>query len=322
VEQESARSYLATETAEKLPIEDIEHDSSVLRAVVAARRYLLGLQKADGHWCGELEGDTILESEWILTMHFLGRTGEEKVRKAANYLRAKQLPEGGWAIYQGGPTDLSASVKAYFALKLLGDDQSSPHMVRARNSILSLGGLDCCNSFTKIYLSIFGQYEWSKSPGVPPELILFPRSFRSFNIYEMSSWSRAIVVPLSVIWACKPNCPVPEQASIEELRLSNSERSGPHFSRASLKHDGWSLVFRAMDQIHKLCERLHLLPLRGRALRVAERWILDRLEQSDGLGAIFPPMVNTIMALRCLGYSQDHPTLAEQIRELETLPAS
>ena len=139
--------------------DDLRH--RVREALGRSRDYLLSIQNDDGHWCGELEGDTILESEYILTMHYLGRLDEPKVRKAANYIRDKQLPDGGWAIFPDGPPDVSASVKAYFVLKLLGDSPDSPNMFEARRVIRELGGLEACNSFTKIYLSIFGQYDFS-----------------------------------------------------------------------------------------------------------------------------------------------------------------
>ncbi|HJZ69682.1 MAG TPA: prenyltransferase/squalene oxidase repeat-containing protein, partial [Blastocatellia bacterium] len=126
----------------------------VRAAIDWAKEYLLQIQHADGHWCGELEGDTILESEYVLTMHFIGRSHEDRCRKAANYIRQKMLPEGGWAIYEGGPPEVSASSKAYFVLKLLGDSADAPHMKKARRAICDLGGLDACNSFTKIYLAI------------------------------------------------------------------------------------------------------------------------------------------------------------------------
>lgn len=293
-------------------------EAAAARAARAARQALIALQQPDGHWCAELEGDTILESEYVLVLWFLGRGEDDKVRKAANYLRAQQLPEGGWSIYPGGPTEVSASVKAYFVLKLAGDDPAADHMLRAQQAIRRLGGLDACNSFTKLYLSIFGQYDWARSPGVPPELILFPKWF-PFNIWEMSAWSRTIVVPLSVIWAAKPKCEVPAAAGLDELRLVDSRVAGPRFSRGSLAHHGWSMFFQVVDRIHKLFERFHVLPLRRRALHAAEQWILERLRQSDGLGAIFPPIVNTIVALRCLGYPEDHPIVQAQIGELERL---
>ncbi len=209
----------------KLAIDRGELASSVRRAIATAQDYLLQVQRADGHWCGELEGDTILESEYILTMQFIGRGDTERVRKAANYIRQKALPAGGWAIYEGGPAEVSASAKAYFVLKLAGDDPDAPHMKRAREVILNLGGLDATNSFTRIYLAIFGQYPWERCPAVPPEIILLPR-WAPINLYEMSSWTRGIVVPLAVVWASKPFCEVPERASIRELMLDTPPKNG------------------------------------------------------------------------------------------------
>jgi squalene-hopene/tetraprenyl-beta-curcumene cyclase len=274
-----------------------------------AQRYMLSIQKEDGHWIGELEGDTILESEYILAMHFIGRSDSAKVLKAANYIRGLQLPTGGWAIYPGGPPDVSASVKAYFVLKLVGDDPAAEHMDRARRAILELGGVDACNSFTKIYLSIFGQYDRAKCPTVPPEIILLPRWFY-INLYEMSSWSRAIVVPLSIVSALRPTCAVPESAGIGELFLPDYSPPAGSF---------WRTVFNGVDRGLKLFERLPYVPTRELALKRAEEWILERLGFSDGLGAIFPPIVNCIFALHALGYSFDHPIVKQQIQELEKL---
>src|ERR1043166_5338050 len=145
--------------------ESLRH--KVQRAIEAAQAHLLQIQHKDGHWCGELEGDTILESEYILTMHFIGRLNSDRVRQAANYIRQKQLPEGGWAIYENGPAEVSASAKAYFVLKLLGDAPDAPHMRKAREMIRRLGGLDATNSFPRIYLAIFGQSPWERCPAVP-----------------------------------------------------------------------------------------------------------------------------------------------------------
>ena len=179
-------------------------------------------------------------------MHFLGRTGEERVRKAAEHLRRKQLPTGGWAIYEGGPAEVSSSVKAYFVLKLVGDDPQAPHMVRARETILSLGGIEACNSFTRIYLAIFGQCSWDDTPAVPPEIVLLPDSF-VFNIYKMSSWSRGIVVPLSIIWASKPFCPVPDYAAIPELHVPRTEAHVPRTRRERF----WRAFFTRCDRWFK-----------------------------------------------------------------------
>jgi len=284
-------------------------------AIAAAQRYLLSIQHPDGHWCGELEGDTILESEYILTLHFLGRTGEERVRKAAAYLRKKQLPEGGWPNYEGGPPDVSVSVKAYFALKLVGDEPDAPHMARAREVILRLGGIEATNSFTRIYLAVFGQWDWNDCPAVPPELVLLPDWF-PFTIYKISSWSRTIVVPLAIIWANKPFCPVPAGAQISELRTGVvPERRSPR----TVLETFWFVFFTFVDKALKAAEAANLKPWRRRAIEVSERWIHERLVSSDGLGAIFPPIINTIMAFRCLGYGLDDPRLKAQERELERL---
>jgi len=291
------------------------YESRVGNAVHAAQRYLLSIQHDDGHWCGELEGDTILESEYILTMAFLGRMDDPKIRKAAAYLRKKQLATGGWAIYEGGPAEVSASVKAYFVLKWLGDDPQAPHMARARAAILHLGGIHSCNSFTKIYLAIFGQVSWSDCPAVPPELVLLGDD-AVFNIYKMSSWSRAIVVPLSIIWAHKPSCPAPPHASIADLY---APRKPARRRLRTARERAWVAFFDGIDVTLKALETARVRLLRDRALKAAEAWILTRLQKSDGLGAIFPPIINTILAFRCLGYEQANPVLARQIAELERL---
>ncbi|MEP6801844.1 MAG: squalene--hopene cyclase [Acidobacteriota bacterium] len=289
----------------------------VTSAMDAARRYLLSIQSPDGHWCGELEGDTILESEYLLTLFFLGRAGDPRFEKAAEYLRRQQLPEGGWVNYPGGPAEVSASVKAYFALKLAGDPPDAPHMARARGVIRALGGIAACNSFTRIYLSVFGQSDWADCPAVPPELVLLP-DWLPFNLYRMSSWSRAIVVPLSILWAFKPLCPVPDSARIDELRLEAPPAEGSR-RRAPARERRWRRFFVLVDRGLKFVERAPWKPFRERALRAAEAWILLRLEKSGGLGAIFPPIVNTILAMRCLGYPLDDPRLLSQIKELERL---
>jgi squalene-hopene/tetraprenyl-beta-curcumene cyclase len=291
--------------------------AEVESAIGAAQQRLFDIQHADGHWCGELEGDTILESEYLLLLYFLGRTDANRVRKACEYLRRKQLPDGGWAIYEGGPNDVSSSVKAYFVLKLFGEDVNAPHMERARRIILNLGGIEACNSFTKIYLSIFGQYDWNRCPAVPPELILFPDWF-VFNIYQMSYWSRAIVVPLSIIWANKPVCAVPDDKGIDELQLRASHLQGAHVARPA-RERFWRAFFTVVDQAAKVVEKVPFHPLRRRAIKRAEAWILEHLDASGGLGAIFPPIINTIFAFRCLGRPADDPLITDQLEQLHRL---
>ena len=278
-----------------------------------ARARLLGLQRPDGHWRGELEGDTILESEYVLLLHYLGRGDEERVRKACNYVRGKQSPDGSWGLFPGAAGDVSVSTKAYFVLKLQGHRPQEPHMEAARRAILEMGGLESCNSFTKLYLSIFGQYDWDAAPAVPPELALLPKWF-PFNLYAISSWSRAIVVPLGIFWAHRPKRWVPEELGIAELRASGPPRAEtPGHGRV------WKWFFQGVDRLIKWIERQGWLPLRARALRHSEEWVLERLPKSDGLGAIFPPILNTIIALDCLGYSHQDPVFLEQLGELEKL---
>jgi len=285
-------------------------------AIAAAEARLFSLQLTDGHWCGELEGDTILESEYLLLLFYLGRAGEDRFRKAAEYIRRQQLPGGGWTLYAGGPTDVSATVKAYFVLKIAGDSPDAPHMTRAREAVLELGGLDACNSFTKIYLSIFGQYEWSRCPAVPPELVLLPKWF-PFNIYRISSWSRAIVVPLSLIWARKPAMHVPPEFSIGELR--SASKAEPEAVHRTPRERLWRLFFNTVDRVLKIVEAVAFKPFRRRAMQQAIDWTVGHLEKSGGLAAIFPPIVNTVFAFRALGYPLDHPVIASQLRELERL---
>ena len=299
--------------------EPTEDSPRLSAAIDAATRKLSSLQQEDGHWCGELQGDTILESEYLLLLYYLGRADDERFRKAAAYLRQQQLPEGGWAIYAGGPTDLSSSVKAYFVLKIAGDSPDAPHMARARQCILAMGGIDACNSFTKIYLSIFRQYEWSKCPAVPPELILLPDWF-VFNIYKMSYWSRCIIVPLSIIWAFKPTCDV--HCSIQELRLCSGglqAADGGLKPAATRKERFWRAFFNVLDVVLKAIEAIPVKPFRHRALKKATQWVVDHLDKSDGLGAIFPPIINSVFAFRALGRPADDPVIQSQLRALEKL---
>jgi squalene-hopene/tetraprenyl-beta-curcumene cyclase len=190
-------------------------------------------------------------------------------------------------------------------------------MAKARRVVQELGGLDACNSFTKIYLSIFGQYDWERCPTVPPELMLLP-DWIPFSIYRMSSWSRAIVVPLSIVSAYRPSCPVPERASIAELRTAPGGARRQD-RRRSFRERLWRMFFSGVDRVLKEIEARRYTPFRRRALDRSEAWILERLEGSDGLGAIFPPIINTLIALRCRGYAADHPVVQSQVEELRKL---
>jgi squalene-hopene/tetraprenyl-beta-curcumene cyclase len=288
------------------------------RAIERARRCLLGMQKADGHFVGELQGDTILESEWILLMGFLGREGEEPCRKAAAYVLTQQGPEGGWSNYPSGPIELSVSVKAYFALKLTGHDRRAEYMQKARAVIRAHGGAAACNSFTKFYLALLGQFPYDNCASVPPEMMLLPR-WCYFNLYAMSSWTRTIVVPLSIFSATRPVRHLPPEKGIGELFLRPPDT--PLWPAPPARRFlSWGNLFLGLDWLYKRCERLGLLKaFRGVALRRAERWMRERLEDSDGLGAIFPPMIYTVVALRCRGVPDAAPEMRWALRQLEDL---
>jgi squalene-hopene/tetraprenyl-beta-curcumene cyclase len=286
-------------------------------AIQRARRGLLARQRADGHWVGELQGDTILESEFILLMAFLGREHEPRIRKVARYLLSQQLPDGGWNNYPGGPAELSVSVKAYFALKLAGHDPDLPYMQRARETILSLGGAARCNSFTKFYLALLGQFPYANCPAVPPEMMLLPR-WAYFNIYAMSAWTRTIVVPLSIFYAHQPVRRLPAERGIRELFLKPPETPlWPH--PPTRRWLTWTNFFLGVDQVFKTLASWGLGPIRRAALKRAERWLLDHFADSDGVGAIYPPIIYTIISLRCLGYADDSPQMQWALKQLDDL---
>ncbi len=242
----------------------------------------------------------------ILLDAFLGRLDHPRVEKAAKALELSQTADGGWGMYPGAPIEVSASVKAYFALKLCGRPASAPHMRRARAAIRAAGGADKVNSFTRFYLALLGQIDYQHCPAVPPEAVLLPK-WLPINMYRISAWSRTMVVPLAIMWAKRPVRVVPREQGIEELFIDLPHR-WPALRSPGLPPTpqlfSWETVFRWGDRLAKFLESHRLRPLRGLALRKAQRWMLDRFVDSDGLGAIFPPIVWSRIALECLGY--DH----------------
>jgi squalene-hopene/tetraprenyl-beta-curcumene cyclase len=280
---------------------------SLKNSLRSAADTLCSWQKPDGHWCGELEGDTILESEYVLLQTFLGRIGDPRIGKCTRYLLGKQNPDGGWGNYPGGGSDLSVTVKAYFALKIAGHTPSSLHMMAAKDCVLRLGGAENVNSFTRFYLAALGQIPYSSCPSVPPGLVLFPKWF-PLSIYRMSSWTRSIVVPLAIVQAHKPVVTLSPELGIKELfSRPGAERDLPEASRFQGRIFSWRNFFRLTDRMLKVYEWMVPVRFRKRGVKAAEKWMIDHFEGSDGLGAIFPPMVYTLMALRCLGYPDDSP---------------
>ncbi|HMF92584.1 MAG TPA: squalene--hopene cyclase [Candidatus Angelobacter sp.] len=282
-----------------------------------AREHLFSLQHGEGYWCGELEADTTLESDYIIIHTLLGTGNRQRMERAVPEIIRHQNEDGGWPIYKGGPANISASVKAYFALKIMGYSPDHPVLERARTRILAMGGVTECNTFTKIYLCFLGQYDWDAVPAIPPEIVLFPNGFW-FNIYEISSWSRAILVPLSIAYAKKPFKKIPAEMSIDELFIGG--RHGRHLHlKWNPKKLSWRNFFLVLNQMIHFCERFNIRPLRYLAIKRAEKWMLERFEKSDGLGAIYPGILNSIIALRCLGYSTDDPQVIRALDEFEKL---
>jgi squalene-hopene/tetraprenyl-beta-curcumene cyclase len=279
-------------------------------AIARAQDWLLRRQDPEGWWRGELEADATLESYFILLRAFLGSLDDPKIAAYAIALRGKMLEGGGFAQYPGGPADVSISTLAYLALKIAGLPDHDPALRQTRQVIIACGGVERANSYTKYHLALFGQYRWQDVPAIPPEMIFLP-AWGPFCIYDMSSWSRTIFVPLSIIYALKPVRELPRRCHLDdELR----GRPLPRPARPGLRD-----VFLVTDAVLKAAERLPFPWLRRRAVQLALQWIAARLEGSDGLGAILPAMTSTVIALCAAGHPMGHPLVAESLRHLADL---
>ncbi|MFQ5994008.1 MAG: squalene--hopene cyclase, partial [Acidiferrobacterales bacterium] len=286
---------------QRAPTARIE-DARLRKALATAHDALLFLQHEDGYWCFELEADCTVPAEYILMMHFMDEIDEGLQGKIAVYLRDRQHDHGGWPLYTGGNFDLSCSVKAYYALKLAGDSAGAPHMVRARDAILAHGGAARSNVFTRITLALFAQIPWRGVPFIPVEIILLPRWF-PFHLSKVSYWSRTVLVPLLILCSVKARAKNPSGVGIRELFSVPPEEERHYFPiRSPLNR-----VFLILDHIGRLIEPLVPRWIRRHAIKRAESWFIERLNGSDGLGAIFPAMVNAHEALAQLGYTADHP---------------
>ena len=290
-------------------------------AMRRAAAYLAGLQQRDGHWCAELTADTTLESDYILFQLWLhppqdGQWEPETgplIDKAARAILERQLPDGGFNIYPKGPSEVSASVKAYFALKLAGLPMDDARMERLCQRILELGGIQAANSYVKVNLSLFDLYPRQYCPSIPPEVVLLPFDF----LYQMSAWTRAIVVSLSILHAANPRRPVPEGFHLDEIWLPGAS---PAWSfRKDRQWLTWHNIFLSADWLLKWWERHGSKRIRQKAIQKAKDWMIERLGHSEGLGAIYPPMMYSVMALDVLGYAADHPLRAEALRHFNNL---
>ncbi|HKF47104.1 MAG TPA: squalene--hopene cyclase [Terracidiphilus sp.] len=292
--------------------------ADVKSAIDRSAEYILSRQHPEGYWSGELEADSMLEADYIF-LHTLLESGEPgRLKRAFTEMMRYQNDDGSWSLYPGGPGNISLTVKCYFSAKLMGLDKNDPRMAKARAWSLAHGGVVACNTFTKMYLCALGQYDYDAVPAVPPEIVLFPKWFY-FNIYEISSWSRSILVPLAIIYAKKPFKKIAAEQGIDELFVGGRDKSKLRLQWDKKKWFSWRNFFIATDRLAHWAEAVHLRPVRKLALNKAEKWMLARFEMTDGLGAIYPAMMNAILALRCLGYSEDDPQVIRARDEFEKL---
>ena len=304
-------------------------DARARAALDASVAALLAKQRDDGHWCGELEGDSILSSEYLLMKAILGQrtpgAGEgasqrdvELHRKMVAYLRMLQRADGTWGQYPGAGMDLSATVKAYFALKIFGEDADAPHMKRAREAIRAGGGAERINTFSMFYLACLGQVSWDACPAIPPQIALLPRWF-PFHMDKVAAWTRTMILPLAICTALRPVRAIDPRLGVDELFLDPRARRRLCKPWDAENPVSWGNTFLVIDKALKVVDRLGLSPMRRAGLRRAEAWLLERMrpDTTDGLGAIFPPMVYIQVALQALGYSREHEARVTAEHELD-----
>jgi squalene-hopene/tetraprenyl-beta-curcumene cyclase len=289
-------------------------------AIERSQSYLLSQQKPEGYWVGELMVDATLVADTIAYHHWNGKVDTRWQRKAVNHILSMQLPDGGWNIYYGGPAEVNATIKCYLALKLAGVSVTDRRMLRAREVALNLGGVPRMNTFSKLYLALLGLFPWDYVPTIPCEVILLGKWFY-VNFNEMSSWSRSMLVPLAIINHFKPTRPLKNNIRLDELYPE-----GIHERDLALAPDPerltWRNFFLGLDRLHKFAEwfaESGIHPFRKRALRKAEQWMIERFDGSDGLAAIFPAMLNSLIALKALGYADDDPLVLRAEHELKKL---
>jgi len=288
------------------------------RAIAAARDAMAARQSAEGFWLFELEADCTIPAEYIMMMHFLDEIDAPLEGKLAAYLRAHQAEHGGWPLYHGGDFNMSCTVKAYYALKLAGEEPQAPHMVRARAAILERGGAARSNVFTRIALALFGQLPWRGVPYIPVEIMLLPKWF-FFHLDKVSYWSRTVMVPLFILCTLKPLAKNPGNVHIRELFTTAPELERGYFHDSYTQGGLLGRIFLALDRLSRLIDPLIPKSMRERAMRRAEGWMLERLNGEDGLGAIFPAMVNALEAMTLLGYPADDPRRVTAKRALQKL---
>ena len=284
------------------------------KAITDAKQALLDLQHPEGYWCFELEADCTIPAEYILMMHFMDDIDVVLQSKLARYIRSKQQAEGGWPLYYQGEFDMSCSVKAYYALKLAGDDPQAPHMKKARELILKHGGAARSNVFTRLALAMFQQIPWRGVPYIPAEIMLLPKWF-PFHLTKVSYWTRTVLVPLTVLYTLKAKAANPGRVHIRELFTVDPDEERHYFPVRSRMN--W--LFLMAERLIRRFDWAVPARIRKKAITRAHDWFIERLNGHDGLGAIFPAMVNAHEALALLGYDKDHPLRRQTKQALENL---
>jgi squalene-hopene/tetraprenyl-beta-curcumene cyclase len=295
-------------------------DALLAQHIAAATRALFARQQPDGHFVFELEADATIPAEYVLLRHYLAEPIDALLEgKIAVYLRRVQGAHGGWPLFRDGDLDMSATVKAYFALKMVGDPIEAPHMRRAREAILARGGAERANVFTRIMLALFGFIPWTAVPAMPVEIMLLPRWF-PFHLDKISYWSRTVIVPLLVLMALKPQARNRKGVRIDELFLTPPRTLGLS-PKAPQQRAGWFLFFRAIDRALRVIEPRFSKSLRTRAIEKAKGFVIEHLNGEDGLGAIFPAMANSVMMFDALGLPAYDPHRAIARKSIEKLLA-
>jgi squalene-hopene/tetraprenyl-beta-curcumene cyclase len=295
-------------------------DDALTHSIDSATQALLARQRPDGHWVFELEADATIPAEYVLLRHYLGEPVDAALeQKIAVYLRRIQGTHGGWPLFADGDLDVSATVKAYFALKMIGDAVDADHMRRAREAVLTRGGAARANVFTRIMLALFGFIPWRAVPVMPIEIMLLPKWF-PFHLDKISYWSRTVIVPLLVLMAKKPQARNAKGVRIDELFLEPPQTIGPT-PKAPQQKASWFWFFRGVDNVLRATEPYFPKSSRQRAFDSAVAWVTERLNGEDGLGAIFPAMANSVMMFDVLGYPENHPQRAIARNSIEKLLA-
>ncbi len=295
-------------------------ETALAAATKRSQDYLLGVQHEEGYWVGELLVDVTLVADMVAYHHWSNTVDPEWQRRAVNHILDRQLDDGGWNIYPHGPAEVNATIKAYLALKLAGLPVTDPRMLKAREMARNLGGVPRMNTFSKLYLALLGLVGWNHVPSIPCEVLLIGKWFH-VNFWDMSNWSRAMLVPLAIINHFRPTRPLKNGVTLDELypngKWELDEALRPRYFDFGLRN-----AFLWLDRLHKFAEwvaRISIHPFRKRSLKKCEQWMLERYEGSDGLAAIFPAMLNSVIALEVLGYQRDHPIFARELRELKKL---